>query len=548
LAGKHNSVRSAAQVGQSFFYAIVGTQIALVLLAAPAATAGAICLDKARGTLAHLLVTDLADAEIVLGKLAARLTAAVGFVGCVLPVMALSTLLGGIDPVALIGALMITLALALFGCAVALALSVWASKPHEVLLGTYAVWAVWLLGVPMVDGVLGQLWGTSVPQELHYVDPFWLAFAPYVHPGASWLPPQATFAIVLMALSAGLTALTVVRVRSVAIRQMGQGVQRPPLSILWDSFGERLRRAGGRSRRLGFMGRFTPPGPSLDANPVLWREWHRKRPSRWLRAVWGLFVVLASAFSLLAVASALRGAKGEFAALVNAFQVSIGLLLLSVAAPMALAEERARGSLDVLLSTPLPTRSIVLGKWWGAYRGVVLLTFWPLVIAVCLLARRQPEDWPFPILLVALVLAQGAVLTSLGLALATWTRRTGRALAATVAVYVAVTVGWVMLFMPLQYQHSEGLSLLSPFWGAGVLTVLLEQSPVDRVGLLEVMQWAVVWIALCAATAVLLLWAILATFDRCLGRMPERPGRQVRSPVPGQRTRLSPRPSPICTP
>ena len=37
---------------------MVVTQLALILLAAPAATAGAICQDKARGTLAHVMVTD----------------------------------------------------------------------------------------------------------------------------------------------------------------------------------------------------------------------------------------------------------------------------------------------------------------------------------------------------------------------------------------------------------------------------------------------------------------------------------------------------------
>ena len=34
---------------------MIGVELALVMLAAPAATAGAICLDRARGTLAHML-------------------------------------------------------------------------------------------------------------------------------------------------------------------------------------------------------------------------------------------------------------------------------------------------------------------------------------------------------------------------------------------------------------------------------------------------------------------------------------------------------------
>ena len=68
----------------SFFNAITGIQLALVLLAAPAATAGAVCLDKARGTLDHVMVTDLSDAEVVLGKLAARLVPVLGTVACAL--------------------------------------------------------------------------------------------------------------------------------------------------------------------------------------------------------------------------------------------------------------------------------------------------------------------------------------------------------------------------------------------------------------------------------------------------------------------------------
>ena len=143
--------KALAAVGERFFLAVIGTQMALVLLAAPAATAGAICLDRARGTLAHLLVTDLSDGEIVLGKLAARLVPVLGLVGCALPVMALLTLLGGVDPDALLGAFLVTLGVAVLGCCLALVFSLWAGKTHEALLGTYAVWGLWLLAGPMLD-------------------------------------------------------------------------------------------------------------------------------------------------------------------------------------------------------------------------------------------------------------------------------------------------------------------------------------------------------------------------------------------------------------
>ena len=41
------------------------------------------------------------------------------------------------------------------------------------------------------------------------------------------------------------------------------------------------------------------PGPTLDANPVLWREWHRKRPSRWSRGVWITYFGLVSLFGII---------------------------------------------------------------------------------------------------------------------------------------------------------------------------------------------------------------------------------------------------------
>src|SRR3954470_7129139 len=48
-----------ARFGEELAVGFVGTELALVLLAAPAAAAGSICLDKQRGNLTHLLVTDL---------------------------------------------------------------------------------------------------------------------------------------------------------------------------------------------------------------------------------------------------------------------------------------------------------------------------------------------------------------------------------------------------------------------------------------------------------------------------------------------------------
>ena len=114
--GQTVSIETLASYGEAFFLTIVSIELTLVLLAAPAATAGAVCLDKARGTLEHLLATDLSNSEIVLGKPGVRLVPVAGLIVCVLPIMALSGLLGGIDPNALYGSFLTALGCAVQGC------------------------------------------------------------------------------------------------------------------------------------------------------------------------------------------------------------------------------------------------------------------------------------------------------------------------------------------------------------------------------------------------------------------------------------------------
>src|SRR5262245_31079004 len=123
--------RAYEAMGTALYQAFVGTQLAIILLAAPAATAGSVCLDKARGTLLHLLVTDLTAREIVLGKLATRLIPVLGLVASSVPVLMACSWFGGLDVDALLGAYAVTAGCAVFGCGLTLLLSVWGRKTHE---------------------------------------------------------------------------------------------------------------------------------------------------------------------------------------------------------------------------------------------------------------------------------------------------------------------------------------------------------------------------------------------------------------------------------
>jgi ABC-type transport system involved in multi-copper enzyme maturation permease subunit len=427
-------VRGQAEVGRKIYLTLAATQLALALLAAPAVAAGAFYLDRARGTLAQVLATDLTAAEIVLGKLAAKLVPLAGIVLCGVPFLALTALLGGIDPDSVVGLLLVTLGAAVLGCTLALTLSVWGTTLTEVVLATYAIWLVAIL-LPPTWWVLraNRAVPWSLPDWLEATSPVLLVFSPARTPGAAGLGETAAFFGLCLALSAALAVLAAWRLRPAVARAA-----------------DRARRWEG----LGRLGRWLP-GPSLDAHPVLWREWRARRPTRGVLVLWLLYAALAVACTAGVAWLTAQLPSGGPAALLNALQVAAGMLLLSISAASALAEERVRGSLDVLLATPLPTRSVVWGKWWGTFRLVPLLAV-PPGLATAAVAWHHGH-WPGVALVTGLVVAYGAALTSLGLALATWVPRLGRAIALCVAAHVGVTVGWAV-FTLLLTERTPGLT------------------------------------------------------------------------------------------
>ena len=113
-----------------------------------------------------MLVTDLTDSEIVLGKLGAQLFPVFALVGATVPVLALAGLLGGIIIEAIATLTLITFALAILGCALALAFSVRATKVHEVLMAVYGIEAVWIVGPAGVVGLWKIVGGLPGPPAL----------------------------------------------------------------------------------------------------------------------------------------------------------------------------------------------------------------------------------------------------------------------------------------------------------------------------------------------------------------------------------------------
>jgi ABC-type transport system involved in multi-copper enzyme maturation permease subunit len=335
---------------------------------------------------------------------------------------------------------------------------------------------------------------------------------PYNRPAQASPTTYLGFLAGCLAVSAAFVALATARVRRVALRQAG-------------------RPAGGRLLRSGFRHLFSSwnlPGPSMDPNPVAWREWHRSRPSLMMRAVWGVYTALGLLWVYLAASpsNAPAGARTPMIGFMCGFQVAVGLLLLSVGAATSLAEERVRGGLDVLLSTPISTRSILAGKWWGSFRRVLHVAVWPLVMVI--VPAYEHGNWIAYLALLVLLLSYCAAITSLGLAAATWVDRPGRAVALCVAAYVLILIGWPLAVLLLLSPGSDLLisTLLmgDPPFGAASLCIAAVTPGAQLAGgthFAELLGGAILWAAIYAGAAVFLNWITHSTFDDRLGRIPD---------------------------
>ena len=87
-----------ALIGMNLFGSVIWLQGIVILLLTPAFVAGTIAEDRQRKVLSYLLASPLSGAEIVLGKLAARMVNLVVLVAVGLPVVSIALFLGGIDP------------------------------------------------------------------------------------------------------------------------------------------------------------------------------------------------------------------------------------------------------------------------------------------------------------------------------------------------------------------------------------------------------------------------------------------------------------------
>jgi len=360
-------------------------QLAVAMPFSALLVASAVSLEKDRKTLELLLMTNLSNSELVLGKLLAGMLTVVMVVVAAVPLLALVALLGGVSVGQILRIEIVTLASVLVAGSLGSTIALWREKTFQSLAMTALVLVLWLVAWEIVGtGIVGpELGGVAVSDLVVAMSP-WRAIRAAAEPifGSvsivdSLGGPVGWYALIAIGMSLLLNLLAIARVRvwnptrEIQIADEGEDEADPTK--------RNVHRAPGRVR------------PVWD-NPVLWREIRTKAyGKRVLLIRLAYWVVFAVCFGALVTTSGslvgeTRGTNAAAQSVTSLLVVS--LILLNAAAVTAITSERDSRALDLLLVTDLSPKEIVFGKLIGSFYTAKDMVLGPLLVFGHLLYSR----------------------------------------------------------------------------------------------------------------------------------------------------------------
>ena len=363
--------------------------LTLLLFFAAISAAGTVAQEKDRRTFILLLITDMRDYEIVLGKLlGSLLPIGLLLLGSV-PVLSMLLLMGGVGKEQVFQAVLILAATAFGSGSLGGLVALWRDKTFQ-SLALSVLFLVFYLCLVQGLSIVPWLTGESLTTTQAWLDPF-RALDAVMEPTAEGLRihPAYGYFITMMAMSIGLNLLGIFRLRK------------------WNPRGEPImqREIPEEDEDKNRAHAHAAPGKlrTVWKNPILWREIrtlaYGRRP---LLIKLAYFVVLGLIcyYALSDVIAPTRASRQSFTSAVGLVPVAIlSMLLISAQAVTSITSERDGGALDLLLVTDLSPKEFIFGKLLGILYNVKEYILPPLILAgvyagLGLLAtppRTQPE-------------------------------------------------------------------------------------------------------------------------------------------------------------
>ena len=465
------TIQQLANIGSMMFTTFAWTQAVIVLAITPALVAGVIADEKQRKTLHYLLASTLTSAEIVLGKLFARMLGLAVLLAVGLPILTLLSLFGGVDPnevLLFIGACFTT---SFFLGALALLVSVHAKRPRDAVSMVYLLEAVWLVG-PTFTRALMPSAGT-----------FWSEVYRWIQPANDWVGASSPLFVFMNSLLSG--ARTGAAAGSAAYwmagLQVAFGLSFVALAVLRLRPEYRRENSGpGRfSLQVARRARRILPRPPCGDDGLLWKERYVSRTGPAVKILGGLIALVVLGFlgywTYQAAAPTLRdalsygyGASSSSPQFLNGFLRGVmtlfyvcWLLATASASSSAITHEREEDTWVSLISTPLNATEMVRAKLFGAFwsprlAGVV----WGILLLVGLVCGGIHPIGALGATLYAAVTV--AFCDALGLYLSLRSKNSMRALTGTVAVLVFCNLAYLVFFMPFPMDSTIRLLGITP--------------------------------------------------------------------------------------
>jgi ABC-type transport system involved in multi-copper enzyme maturation permease subunit len=458
-----------ARLSSNFFTTFSYLQLILVLGLGPAMAAGTIAVERERRTIEYLFASQLSNAEIVLGKLFARLMQVAYLTLVGLPILALAMLMGGIAPESLVMLFLVTLG-AIFTVAIlSITVSVWSARSREAVVRAYLLVFVWLALPPLLLAFNFTLRSTvfgTINEELLATNPFWVFTAVLDLLGRA----QADMAwdiLGTMARNQGIVCLagviaSTLAVRRVHLKQRGEGTKKPRFRFQW------LR-------------------PRIGDRPMIWKEFFAEPAASklgWLGYIL-MGIILLAVLGITAYAfydnvferpSSFYGRNFEGYLVYTTVMTTIlscgCLLLIAARAASSITSEKERDCWISLLSTPLTPGEIV----WAKVSGNLYAARWFLGLLAML--------WGLAVMLVPIyigaVLLQAATFailaffaSSMGVLYSLWCKTSMKAMAATVATGIFVGGGYLFCCAFCMILNHGGSGHEEEIMFAGVMPFLL---------------------------------------------------------------------------
>ncbi len=396
-----------AYFGHLLFRWFVLFQLTLMLFFAPLSAATSVAHEKDRRTFLLLLMTDLRDIEIILGKLAASLLQILTLLATSAPVFFLCLLMGGVSPGQILDVMGITACAGFLGGSLGLLVALGRDRTFQSLALTILTLVLTLAGVEAMGYLFPNLAIFGIPLAealnpfraiLSVVDPASLDSQRFLRAAAVF--DVASVAISFLILGFGIRMLRIWNPGRDEPREQREGAE----GVVVESLVEVDESASVASPLAVARVGLPPEGPSATTglhvprrthrrltrgpgpyrrpwtNPILWRELRTRAYGTKPLIIKGAYL-LAFALGVVFVHSSPDAAAMDSRRTWVLVGLGIlSLILINAQGVTALTSERDTGALDLLLVTELSPKQFIYGKLFGVLYNTKEMVALPILL------------------------------------------------------------------------------------------------------------------------------------------------------------------------